>query len=119
MKHIPLSWLLGLIAAVTVVAALGARQQPSTPASQAPASQTPSQPQQPSEVELVISGDPGSPPRYAVPDFVSGSPDAAESAKTVTEVLWADLAFEREFYLIPRDTYSTVPAARSAEQIPF
>src|SRR4029453_9366896 len=26
---------------------------------------------------------------------------------------------EREFYLIPRDTYSTIPAARTAEQVPF
>ena len=119
MTHTHISWRLGVIGAVAVVAALAARQQPSTPASQAPASQTPSQPQQPSEVELVISGDPGSPPRYAVPDFITASPDAAESAKTVSEVLWADLAFEREFYLIPRDTYSTVPAARSPEQIPF
>jgi len=119
MKHIHISSALGLIAAVAVVAVLGARQQPPTPASQAPASQTPSQPQQPSEVELVISGDPGTPPRYAVPDFVAASPDVADLAKTITEVLWADLAFEREFYLIPRDTYSTVPATRSADQIPF
>lgn len=76
-------------------------------------------PQQPSEVAVVISGDPGTPPRYAVPDFIAASPDAAEAAKTITQVLWDDLAFEREFYLIPRDTYSTIPPARSAEQVPF
>ena len=28
-------------------------------------------PQQPSEIAVVISGDPGTPPRYAVPDFVA------------------------------------------------
>src|SRR5688572_28607366 len=76
-------------------------------------------PQQPSEVAVVISGEPGTPPRYAVPDFIAASPDAAEAAKTITQVLWDDLAFEREFYLIPRDTYTTIPPARSADQVPF
>jgi TolB protein len=74
--------------------------------------------QQP-EIEIVIGGEPGTPPRYAVPDFVAASPDAAEIAKTISQVLWDDLEFEREFYLIPRDTYSTIPAARSPEQVPF
>jgi TolB protein len=74
--------------------------------------------QQP-EIELVIGGDGNSPPHYAVPDFVAASPDAGETAKTITQVLWDDLAFEREFDLIPRDTYSSIPAARSPEQVPF
>jgi len=74
--------------------------------------------QQP-EIELVIGGDGGAPPRYAVPDFIAASPDAAEAARTISQVLWDDLGFEREFYLIPRDTYSSVPAARSPEQVPF
>jgi TolB protein len=74
--------------------------------------------QQP-EIELVIGGDAGTPPRYAVPDFVALSPEANEIARTIGQVLWDDLQFEREFYLIPRDTYSTVPAARAAEQVPF
>ncbi len=76
-------------------------------------------PQQPSEIAVVISGDPGTPPRYAVPDFIAATPDAAEAAKTITQVLWDDLAFEREFYLIPRDTYSTIAPARSPEQVAF
>ena len=76
-------------------------------------------PEQPSEVAVVISGDPGTPPRYAVPDFVAVNPEAAEAARTMSLVLWDDLAFEREFYLIPRDTYATIPAARTADQIPF
>ena len=78
----------------------------------------PEAPQAP-EVSVVISGDPGTPPRYAVPDFVALSPDAMEMAKTLGQVLWNDLAFEREFYLIPRDTYSTVPTARSVDEISF
>jgi len=79
--------------------------------------QTP--PQQPSEVAVVISGDPGTPPRYAVPDFVAVNPESVDIAKTISQVLWDDLAFEREFYLIPRDTYATIPSARTAAQVPF
>ena len=86
------------------------------PAAQAP---VPAPPQQPSEVAVVISGDPGTPPRYAVPDFVALNPEAAEMARTIAQVLWDDLAFEREFYLIPRDTYASVPSARTADQIAF
>ena len=88
-------------------------------AAQAPPPQTPAPPQQPSEIATVITGDPGTPPRYAVPDFVALTPGAAEVAKTIGQVLWADLNFEREFYMIPRDTYVTVPVARSLDQVPF
>jgi TolB protein len=77
------------------------------------------QAQQPPDVAFVISGDPGTPPRYAVPDFVALTPDAADIAKTIGQVLWDDLTFEREFYMIPRDTYASVPAARTPEQVPF
>jgi TolB protein len=78
------------------------------------------QAQQPSEVSLVISGDSaGTPPKYAVPDFVALTPDAADVAKTIGQVLWDDLNFEREFYMVPRDTYGSVPVARTVEQIPF
>jgi TolB protein len=75
--------------------------------------------QQPSEVAVVISGDPGTPPRYVVPDFVALGPEATDVAASMGQVLWDDLAFEREFYLIPRDTYATVPVARTPDQIPF
>ena len=76
--------------------------------------------QQPSEISTVISSDSaGTPPRYAVPDFVALTPDAADIAKTIGQVLWDDLNFEREFYMIPRDTYGSVPQARTPEQVPF
>ena len=74
--------------------------------------------QQP-EIELVIGGDGSSAPHYAVPDFVAGSPEAAETAATISQVLFDDLAFEREFDLIPKDVYKTIPATRSADQVPF
>ena len=34
-------------------------------------------------------------------------------------MLFDDLNFEREFALIPRDTYATIPAATSFEDVPF
>lgn len=109
------TWLRAWVVAATVMsgvigAVAGSPFQ--TPASQAPA-------QQPSEVAVVISGDPGTPPRYAVPDFVAANAESADIAKTISQVLWDDLAFEREFYLIPRDTYATIPPARTPTQIPF
>ena len=75
--------------------------------------------QQPSEVAVVINGDTGTPPRYAVPEFVAANPESVDTARTISQVLWDDLSFEREFYLIPRDTYITIPSARTAAQIPF
>ena len=74
--------------------------------------------QQP-EFEIVIGGDGNSPPHYAVPDFVALSPEAGDIARTITQVLWDDLEFEREVDLIPRDIYKTVPAARAPDQVPF
>jgi TolB protein len=101
---------IGVVAAAVVIAG---PQQPTAPAAPAPAQQ------QPSEVALVITGDPGTPPRYAVPDFVALSPEAAELAKTIGPVLWDDLNFESEFYLIPRDTYATIPAAKRPDDVAF
>ncbi len=90
----------------------------------APQSQPASAPrttQQPSEIGLAISGEPGAPPRYAVPDFLTSStdPEVVELARMLGQTLWDDLAFEREFYLIPRDTYASIPAAGSVSDIPF
>jgi TolB protein len=72
-------------------------------------------------VTLVLAGEPGSPPRLAVPDFIPLSKDAEtiDAAKTVAQVLWNDLNFEREFGLIPRDTYATIPPATSMLDVPF
>ena len=88
-------------------------------AQQPPPQQPP--PQQPSSVGISISGEGGSPPRYAVPDFIALSNDreTQDVAKVIAQVLYDDLDFEREFQLIPRDTYKTIPAAASLDSIPF
>jgi TolB protein len=96
---------LSLICAALITVAPGARQAQ----------------QQPPAISLTISGESGALPRYAVPDFIPLSSDAETmaAARTIGEVLWADLAFEREFDMIPRDTYASIPAARSFTSIPF
>ena len=79
-------------------------------------------PQQQSAIRMVIrSGTEGLPPRLAVPPFIALTNDAetAEAARTIAEVLWDDLMFEKEFYMIPRDTYKTVPQPASLEQLPL
>jgi TolB protein len=82
----------------------------------------PQPPQQPSEIVTSISsGDPGTPPRLAVPEFITDSKDAEslDAARTIAAVLFDDLAFEREFALIPRDTYSSIPPAASMTSVPL
>jgi len=97
------------IAAALFAAVLVAAQQPAPP-------QTP---KQPDTIATVISGDSGAPPHYAVPDFIALTPNATQIAQMLAQVLWDDLNFEREFDMIPRDVYKSVPMARSMEQIPF
>ena len=111
MKHIlPASFAIG------VLAALLHAQPPQPPPPAAP--QPP--PQQPTEIVTTLTGE-GQAPRLVVLDFIPLSPDAETAAigKTIGQVLWDDLNFEREFAFIPRDVYATVPRATSFETIPF
>jgi TolB protein len=96
--------------AVVAAAATGAYQQPPTPP-----------PPQQSNIELRLTGDPGTPPRLAVPDFLALSNDreTQEVARMIAEVLWTDLNYEREFYMIPRDTYRSIAPAPSIGEPPF
>jgi TolB protein len=97
-------------AVLGAVTFLHAQQQP-------PAEQVP----QPSEIRVIIDGPPGLPPRIAVPEFIPLTNDAetAAAAKTIGQVLWDDLNFEREFYMVGRDTYKSIPPATSLETIPM
>jgi len=90
--------------------------------SQAPQTPPPQPvPQQPSDISTVISGEASAAPRFAVPDFIALSTDAetVAAAKAIAQVLWDDFNFEREFALIPRDTYNTIPAAKTFEGVAF
>ena len=79
------------------------------------------QPSQRDEVDLIIGERIGTPPSFAVPDCLPLTPDeaTAEAARTIAQVLWDDLEFEREFRMIPRDVYRTIPVARSLLDLPF
>lgn len=103
-----------LVAACATLA-LGAQ----TPPQQNPPSQPP---RQTGDVVLTITGGtPGLPLKVAVPDFIALTNDAetVAAAKTIGQVLWDDLNFEREFYLISRDTYRSIPPATSLDQVPL
>jgi TolB protein len=84
--------------------------------------QQPAAPQQQSDIRMVIgSGTPGLPPKIAVPSFIALTSDAETqaAAKTIGDVLWDDLEFEKEFYMIPRDTYRSIPQPASLDQLPL
>ena len=87
---------------------------------QAPA---PQEPPTSSEVELrtTIRGEPGAPPHYAVPDFIALTNDkeTADAARLIAQVLWDDLSYEREFDMIPRDTYRTIETVATTDTIAF
>ena len=100
---------------LSVTAVLLAAAQAPPPSTQQPSPAA----QQQSEFRVVISGEGGRPPQYAVPDVVALNADASADAKIVGEVLRNDFAFEREVDLIPRDIIATIPVARTAEQVAF
>jgi TolB protein len=102
--------ILATAAALSVLAVRPSSQQPPPPA-----------PQQPSEIVTTITSEGGQPPRLAVPDFIALSPDAetAAIARTIGQVLWDDLNYEREFLFIPRDVYGTIPKATGFGDVPF
>ena len=112
-SHAFLLYVLPVVASVGVVLA----QQPPPP----PGGEQPAPPQQPSTIVLRLTGDPGVAPRLAVPDFLatSGDKETQQIARTIAEVLWADLQYEREFTMIPRDTYRTIPVAPAIGAPPF
>jgi len=88
---------------------------------QQPQPATPPPPQQPTDIVTRIGGESGTAPRLAVPDLIALSSDkeTQDAARVIGEVLWADMEFEREFYMIPRDTYKSIPPATSIAEVPF
>lgn len=89
---------------------------------QQPASQQPAPtPQQPDSVGIIVNGEPGAQTKFAVPDLLALSSDreTQDAAKVIAETLWADLNFEREFYMIPRDTYKSIPPAATIDAVPY
>ena len=79
------------------------------------------EPQQRDEVRVVIGDSIGVQSSIAVPDCLplTSDPTTLEASRTIARVLWEDLDFEREFRMIPRDVYRTIPVAASLTDIPF
>jgi TolB protein len=99
------------IVALGVVGFGAAPQQPPSPPAQ----------EQASSGGAVITGVGGAKPKLAVPDFIALTPDAESKAiaSTIGQVLWNDLDFEREFYMVPRDTYASIPVAATIDAVPL
>jgi TolB protein len=102
---------LAAVAALTLATLAASPQQPAPPPTG----------QQSSEGSGIIRPDAGGKPRLAVPDFLAATPDAESKAiaATIGQVLWDDLNFEREFEMIPRDTYASIPVPASIDAVPF
>jgi TolB protein len=84
--------------------------------------QAPAQPpQQPTDVGVTITSDPGEVPQIAVPDFIApgGDKETIETARQLGQVLFDDLSFEREYEMIPRDTYASIPPQKAIADVPF
>jgi TolB protein len=80
----------------------------------------PAQPPVRDDVTVVIAGS-GGPPKLAVAGFIPLSSDAetVAAARTISEVLFADIEYEREYYLIPKDMIATVPKFTAIDQVPL
>ena len=101
-----------LFAFAAVAAGLGltvfAQQQPpSTP----PSSQ--------GEIGFKITGGSGPVPKMAIVPFIALSQDAetVAAAKTITDVLTDDIAYEREFYMVAKDAIATVKSPTSLDSV--
>ncbi|HXT30968.1 MAG TPA: hypothetical protein VN716_16850 [Vicinamibacterales bacterium] len=101
---------LAAIAALSSLSLLG--QQP-------PAGQ-PAQPPQNPDINLVITG-PGGPPKLAITPFIAVSNDAetVAAAKTIGDVLYDDINYEREYYMIGKDAIATIPRSSSIDEVPL
>jgi TolB protein len=104
MKHIFL-----FVTVVAGSAALAGQQPPASP------------PQQPSEFRIVIDGPPGLPPKLGIAGFLPLSQDSETiaAAKTIADVLYDDIDYEREYYMIGKDAIATVPRPASFDQVPL
>src|SRR5262249_59879477 len=85
---------------------------------QPPTAPPPSQSSQ-GEIGFRITGGTGMAPRLAIVPFVALSQDAetVAAAKTIGDILYDDIAYEREFYLIAKDAIATIPPPASLDEV--
>ena len=78
-------------------------------------------PPQQTEVSTSLIGSSGGPPKLAIAGFIPLSSDAetVSAAKTIGDVLFDDINYEREYYMIAKDAVATVPKPTSIDQLPL
>jgi TolB protein len=81
--------------------------------------QTTQQQQQRQELVLETLRAAASHPKIGVPDFAKTGGNVNDAAPVLADVLWADLDYEREYYMISRKSSASIPAATSALALPF
>ena len=71
--------------------------------------------------DIKITGNTNARRRLAVPAFAvpGGTAEVQAAAKTVSQVLWDDLDFEGEFYMMPAEDAAKVPAADSIDTLRY
>ena len=79
----------------------------------------PPPPQQTDQVRIVLTG--GAQPKFAIAGFIPLSQDAetVAAAKTIGDVLYDDIDYEREFYMIAKDSIATIPKPTSLDSVPL
>jgi TolB protein len=87
------------------------------PAQQPPAAPPPSQQDQNQVVHIGVEG--GGVPKLAIAPFIALSQDAetVAAAKTIGDVLYDDIDYEREFYLLKKDSIATAGKITSLDNI--
>src|SRR5262245_25181 len=76
--------------------------------------------QQQSEIKLSLVAM-GSQPKVGLPDFTveAGDKELSDAVATLVDVLWSDLDYEKEYYLIPRKASASIPVVADAQALPF
>ena len=76
--------------------------------------------QQPQDLSVTMSTA-AAHPRLGLPAFVlpAGDPDLQRAAMATADVLWSDLDFEHDYYMISRTASADVPATDSIDALPY
>ena len=81
----------------------------------------PPQSQQPTDIATKIIGPPGAPPKLGIAGVIPLSQDAetVAAAKTIADVLYDDIAYEREYWMIGKDAIQSVHKPTSLDTVPL
>ena len=101
------------LAVAATLTVLGQQQPPQNP---------PTPQQQSDQVKTVITGSGGGvAPKLGIAGIIPLSSDGetVAAAKTIADVLYDDIAYEREYYMIGKDTVTSIPKPTSLDDVPL